>query len=89
MPASVEEHITPRTRAIIAVHLGGRPCDMDALSEIASRHHLPLIEDAAHAHGSEWKGQRAGSLGTAGSFSFQASKNISCGEGGFLSLIHI
>lgn len=85
LPASVEDRITPRTRAIIAVHLGGRPCDMDALNEIASRHHLALIEDAAHAHGSEWKGQRAGSLGTAGSFSFQASKNISCGEGGFIT----
>jgi len=84
-PASVEERITPKTRAIIAVHLGGRPCDMDALLAIAEKHKLPLIEDAAHAHGSEWKGRRAGSLGTAGSFSFQASKNISCGEGGFIT----
>jgi len=84
-PASVEAHITDRTRAIIAVHLGGRPCDMDALLAIAQKHDLPLIEDAAHAHGSEWRNQRIGSLGTAGSFSFQASKNISCGEGGFIT----
>ena len=84
-PASVENCITPRTKAILAVHLGGRPCDMDALGDIAKKHGLYLIEDAAHAHGSEWRGKRAGSLGTAGSFSFQASKNISCGEGGAIT----
>ena len=84
-PASVENCITPRTKAILAVHLGGRPCDMDALGAIAKKHGLYLIEDAAHAHGSEWRGKRTGSLGTAGSFSFQASKNISCGEGGAIT----
>ncbi len=86
LPSSVEEKITPRTKAVIAVHLGGRPADMDSLQEICSRHGLKLIEDAAHAHGSEWKQKRTGSLADAGSFSFQASKNISCGEGGFISV---
>jgi dTDP-4-amino-4,6-dideoxygalactose transaminase len=85
LPSSVEAHITPRTRAIIAVHLGGRPCDMDALRALARRHQLILIEDAAHAHGSEWNHKRTGSLADAGSFSFQASKNISCGEGGMIT----
>ncbi len=84
-PKSVEENITSRTKAILGVHLGGRPVDMDALGVIACKYGLYLIEDAAHAHGSEWCGQRTGSLGEAGSFSFQASKNISCGEGGAIT----
>lgn len=84
-PESTEAAITERTRAIIGVHLGGRPFDVDAIKAIADRHGLHLIEDAAHAHGSEWQGRRVGSLGTAGSFSFQASKNISCGEGGAIT----
>jgi dTDP-4-amino-4,6-dideoxygalactose transaminase len=79
---SCERILTPRTRAIIGVHLGGRPFDADALKAFADKHDLFLLEDAAHAHGSEWRGRRTGSLGTAGSFSFQASKNLSCGEGG-------
>lgn len=81
-PSACERAITPRTRAIMAVHLGGRPCDMDALDEIARRHGLPIVEDASHAHGSEWRGKRAGSLGAVAGFSLQVSKNISCGEGG-------
>ena len=84
-PASVEERVTPRTRAILGVHLGGRPFDVDAISAIAEKHGLILIEDAAHAHGSEWRSHRCGSLGRAGSFSFQASKNLSCGEGGAIT----
>lgn len=83
--ASVEQRITPRTRAILGVHLGGRMFDADALGGIAQRHGLYLIEDAAHAQGSEWKGCRAGSLGAAGSFSFQATKNICSGEGGAIT----
>ncbi|NLC41724.1 MAG: DegT/DnrJ/EryC1/StrS family aminotransferase, partial [Erysipelothrix sp.] len=81
-PNSIEENITPNTKAIIAVHVGGRPCDMDELLKIAKKHDLYLIEDAAQAHGSEWKRTRVGAIGDAGSFSFQASKNLSCGEGG-------
>ncbi|NLG24040.1 MAG: DegT/DnrJ/EryC1/StrS family aminotransferase [Clostridiales bacterium] len=84
-PISCEQMITPRTRAIIAVHLGGRPADWDALSEVAGRHGLPLIEDSAHGAGSEFRRRRTGSLGVAGSFSFQASKNLSSGEGGAIT----
>ena len=83
-PALVEKAITPRTKAIIAVHLGGMPCDMDRLLEVAKQHNLSLIEDCAHAHGSEWKGQKVGSLGDCGTFSFQASKLMTAGEGGIV-----
>jgi len=83
-PDLVEKAITPRTKAIIAVHLGGMPCDMDRLVEIAKKHNLFLIEDSAHAHGSEWKGQKVGSLGDCGTFSFQASKLMTAGEGGIV-----
>ncbi|NLC44902.1 MAG: DegT/DnrJ/EryC1/StrS family aminotransferase, partial [Clostridiales bacterium] len=81
-PKSIEEHITTNTKAIIAVHVGGRPCDLDQLLKISKKQGLYLIEDAAQAHGSEWKGTRVGAIGDVGSFSFQASKNLSCGEGG-------
>ena len=80
----IEEVITPRTKAIIPVHIGGRACDMDAIKDVAQRHNLFVVEDAAHAHGSEWKGKRVGAIGNAGSFSFQASKNLTAGEGGFI-----
>jgi dTDP-4-amino-4,6-dideoxygalactose transaminase len=84
-PLLVEQAVTPRTRAVIPVHVGGRMADMTALMEVAARHSLHVVEDAAHAHGSEWKGQRAGSIGSAGSFSFQGSKNLNAGEGGFIT----
>jgi len=77
----VSRAITPATRAIMAVHFGGPMADMDALASFG----IPLIEDAAHAHGSEWKGRRAGSIGVAGSFSFQNSKVMTAGEGGFIT----
>lgn len=81
-PAKVEAAITPRTRAIIAVHLYGNLCDMDALLEIGARHGVPVIEDAAEAIGSVWKGKRAGSMGTFGTFSFHGTKTVTTGEGG-------
>ncbi|NLE61148.1 MAG: DegT/DnrJ/EryC1/StrS family aminotransferase [Planctomycetes bacterium] len=84
-PKAVETAITPRTRAIIPVHFGGLPADMDAMMAIAQRHNLIVIEDAAHAHGAEYKGRRAGSIGDMGSFSFQSSKNLTAGEGGFIT----
>jgi dTDP-4-amino-4,6-dideoxygalactose transaminase len=84
-PAAIEAAITKRTRAIIPVHLGGLPCDMDALMAIAQRHGLVVIEDAAHAHGSEYKGRRVGGIGHMGSFSFQSSKNLTSGEGGLIT----
>jgi len=81
-PALAEAAITPRTKAIIAVHMGGHPADLDRLQEIAKRHGIVLIEDAAHAHGSEWRGRKIGTFGTAATFSFQASKLMTAGEGG-------
>ena len=80
----VREAITSRTKAVIAVHFGGTMCDIEALADICREHHLHLIEDAAHAHGSEWNGRRAGSFGMAGSFSFQNGKVLCAGEGGML-----
>ena len=83
-PTLVEERITDRTKAIIAVHMGGHPADMDRLPEIARRHGIRLVEDSAHAHGSEWKGRKIGAIGDIGTFSFQASKLITAGEGGII-----
>ncbi|MDQ6699196.1 MAG: DegT/DnrJ/EryC1/StrS family aminotransferase [Acidobacteriota bacterium] len=84
-PECVRRAIGSRTKAIMAVHFGGPMADMDRLCAIAAENNLALIEDAAHAHGSEWRGRRAGSIGTAGSFSFQNSKVMTAGEGGILT----
>jgi dTDP-4-amino-4,6-dideoxygalactose transaminase len=81
-PAAVEEAITPRTRAIVPVHVSGCPADMDGILELAGRHGLRVVEDAAQAPGAMWNGQGVGSLGDLGTFSFQASKNLNAGEGG-------
>lgn len=83
-PDLVEAAISERTRAIIAVHMGGHPADLDRLQAIARRRNLFLVEDSAHAHGSEWKGHKVGSLGDIGTFSFQASKLMTAGEGGMI-----
>jgi len=83
-PALAEEAITPRTKAIIAVHIGGHPADLDSLTALAQKHGLALIEDCAHAHGSEWKAHRVGSIGKAGTFSFQMGKLLTAGEGGII-----
>lgn len=82
----LEAAITPRTRAIIPVYLSGLPVDMDRMYEIAKKHNLRVVEDAAQAIGSLWKGKRIGSFGDFVSFSFQANKNITTGEGGCLVL---
>jgi dTDP-4-amino-4,6-dideoxygalactose transaminase len=82
----LEAAITPRTRAIIPVYLSGLPLDMDRLYAIAAKHKLRVVEDAAQAIGSTWKGKRIGSFGDMASFSFQANKNITTGEGGCLVL---
>ena len=81
-PAEVERKISPRTRAIIAVHLFGNPCDMDAMVDIAKRHKIALIEDCAQAHFAEYKGKFAGTIGDIGCFSFQQSKHMTTGDGG-------
>ncbi|MEN6450272.1 MAG: DegT/DnrJ/EryC1/StrS family aminotransferase [Thermoguttaceae bacterium] len=83
-PTKIEALITPKTKAIIVVHLGGLPVDLDAFTEIARRHKLLLVEDAAHAHGAEYRGRRVGALGDMGTFSFQSSKNLCSGEGGII-----
>lgn len=83
-PDLVVASITDRTRAIIAVHMGGHAADLDRLVGIAADHGIPLIEDAAHAHGTEWKGHKVGAHGIAGTFSFQASKLMTAGEGGVI-----
>lgn len=80
----IEAAITPRTKAILPVHIAGRPADMDAILAIARRHGLRVVEDACQAWGAEWRGQRVGALGDLGTFSFQASKNITAGEGGII-----
>ena len=83
-PQLAEAAITSRTKAIIAVHMGGHPADLDALIALAKRKGLALIEDSSHAHATEWKGRRIGTHGTAGTFSFQASKLMTAGEGGMI-----
>jgi perosamine synthetase len=83
-PAAVEAAITPRTKAILPVHLLGNACDMQALLDIAGRHGLRIIEDCAQAPGVRWRGRHVGTIGDAGVFSFQQSKNIMTGEGGMI-----
>ena len=81
-PAKAEAAITPRTKAIVAVHLYGNLCDMDALLAIGEKYGIPIIEDAAEAIGSIYHGKRAGSMGKFGSFSFHGTKTLTTGEGG-------
>lgn len=85
-PGQLEAAITPRTRAIVPVHLYGQPAEMDPILEMAHRHGLMVIEDAAQAHGAEYKGRRCGSLGDMAGFSFYPGKNLgACGEGGMVT----
>ena len=83
-PAAVEAAVTERTRAVIAVHFAGHPADLDALGRLCQARGLRLIEDAAQAHCAEWRNRRVGAIGDLGTFSFQASKNLNSGEGGFI-----
>ncbi len=83
-PTKIEEAITPRTKAVIPVHIAGRPADLDGVLEFAHKHHLHVIEDAAQAHYAEWRGTKVGAIGDFGTFSFQASKNLNAGEGGII-----
>lgn len=83
-PSDVNEKITAKTKAIIAVHMFGQPAKMEELKEIAQDHELFLVEDAAQAHGAEYKGLKAGGLGEVGCFSFYATKNMTTGEGGII-----
>lgn len=81
-PKDIENKITPRTKAIVVVHYAGYPSDMDAILGIAGRHGLKVVEDCAHAQGSAWRGRKVGAVGDMGTFSFQQSKSLTCGEGG-------
>jgi dTDP-4-amino-4,6-dideoxygalactose transaminase len=83
-PASAERAVTGRTKAIIPVHFAGQAADMGAILDLARRRKLLVIEDTAHGHGGTWKGKGLGSIGHAGTFSFQASKNMTAGEGGLI-----
>jgi len=83
-PHLIEAAITPRTKAILPVHLFGHPCDMEAIMDIAARHELVVIEDACQAHGATFRGQKAGSFGT-GCFSFYPTKNMTTAEGGVVT----
>jgi len=84
-PDKVRAAITGSTRAVIPVHIGGHPADLDELKELSASHSLPLVEDAAHAHGAEWRGERIGAHGHCASFSFQTGKSITAGDGGCLT----
>jgi dTDP-4-amino-4,6-dideoxygalactose transaminase len=83
-PEDIEDKITGRTKAIIVVHYGGFSCNMDKIMKIANKHNLPVIEDAAHAPGAEFNGQKLGTIGDIGCFSFFSNKNITSAEGGML-----
>ena len=84
-PDKIEGKITPKTKAIMPVHLAGHPCEMDRISEIARKYNLKVIEDAAHALEAEYHGKKVGVLGDVAAFSFYATKNITTGEGGMLT----
>ena len=84
-PTKIRDAITPKTKAIMVVHLHGHPADMDPILEIAREENLPVLEDAAQAHGAKYKGKMAGSLGDAAAFSFYATKNMTTGEGGMVT----
>lgn len=81
----IEKHITEKTKAIIAVHFTGQPCEMDKIHEIADRHHLMVIEDAAHALGADYRGRKVGSISDMTTFSFHPVKHITTGEGGMIT----
>ncbi|HVI59150.1 MAG TPA: DegT/DnrJ/EryC1/StrS family aminotransferase [Luteimonas sp.] len=83
-PDAIERAITPRTRAVVVVHFAGRPCEMNRIMSIARKHELIVIEDCAHAIETEFQGQKAGTFGDFGCFSFYATKNITTGEGGMI-----
>jgi dTDP-4-amino-4,6-dideoxygalactose transaminase len=83
-PQLAEAAVTPRTKAIIAVHTGGDPADLDTFGVLAKRKGIALVEDSSHAHGTEWNGRRIGTFGIAGTFSFQSSKLMTAGEGGII-----
>lgn len=83
-PAKIEQTITPETKALLPVHIGGNLFDIDAVMNIASKYNIPMLEDACQAHFAEWRGKSVGQFGLGGAYSFQASKNLNSGEGGVI-----
>jgi len=83
-PEDLERKITPRTKLIVAVHMAGAPCDMDAVLDVARRHGIPVLEDVAQANGGSFRGKKLGTFGEMGMFSLQTNKNVTAGEGGFI-----
>ncbi len=84
-PEDLEAKISKKTKAIIVVHLGGNPCDMDEICDIADENNLTIIEDSAHAHGAKYKGKNCGTFGIASAFSFYPTKILTTGEGGLVA----
>ena len=84
-PADIEHRITPKTKAIVAVHYAGHPCDMDKICAIAKKHGVKVIEDVSHAHGACWKGQKCGTFGDVAAMSVMSGKSLAVGEGGMLA----
>ena len=83
-PASFEAHITPRTKAVVPVHLYGEPCDMDPIMAIAKKHGIKVVEDVSHAQGGLYKGRKLGTIGDCGAMSLMTGKSFAIGEGGML-----
>jgi dTDP-4-amino-4,6-dideoxygalactose transaminase len=83
-PEEIEKKISKRTKAIVVMHYGGYPCDMESILAVAKQHRLHVVEDAAHAPGAEYQGEKCGTLGTVGCFSFFSNKNLVTGEGGMV-----
>ena len=83
-PDLIDGAISEKTRVIMPVHIAGNPCHLTRIGEVAARHRIAMIEDAAQAHGAEWSGRKIGALGSGGIFSFQSTKNMSAGEGGII-----
>ncbi|WP_030325268.1 DegT/DnrJ/EryC1/StrS family aminotransferase [Streptomyces sp. NRRL B-3229] len=86
-PVAAANAVTPRTAAIMPVHMAGQMCDMDALAKLSADSGVPLIQDAAHAHGAEWAGRKVGELGAVAAFSFQNGKLMTAGEGGLVTFV--
>ena len=84
-PEDAARKITPRTRAILLVHVWGNPCDMGSIMQLARKHNIAVVEDCSHAHGAEWHGKKVGAIGDVGGFSLQGSKILKAGEGGVLT----
>ena len=82
--SKIRSKITKRTKGIVVVHYGGYPANMDEIKKIAKKHKLFILEDCAHAQGTQWKGKGVGAIGDMGTFSFQQSKALTCGEGGII-----